>query len=140
MSGNIPDADTPLTAVMATAEQCIEGMLYKVATAKLTKVTAKADEAIAVGAETSKNADGSAKSGDLCLVWNEGTRMVLTKAGTYQPWGLVYVSDDVDGYATPTDPTTGTIIGRAMIPYATTYVQGDMVPVALDIAGKNVTS
>lgn len=136
----IPEGGEPINAYMTTAEQCIKGFLYKVSAAKLTLITAKADEVVAVGAEDSVEADGTARNADICKVWNEGIRPVKTKAGTYQPFGLVYASDDDDGTATATDPTTGTIIGRAIVPIATTYLVNELVPVCLDLKGKNSLS
>ena len=140
--GFVIDTGAPRhTKTMTTAEQCIEGYLYKMSTDDLTLITAKGDLVRYVGLENSLDPDGTAKTAGNCIVADDGIVNVASKTGTYRVGGYVYASDDVDGMATPTDPTSGTIIGTYEGKAAKVIgTEGDFVSVRLNITGKSVTS
>lgn len=130
-----------LQRTMKSAEQCIEGYLYKMDASTLTLITAKADVVKYIGLEKSLDPSGTSSTGGNCIVTDDGIVNVASKTGTYVVGSYVYASDDVDGMATPTDPTSGTIIGTYEGKGAKVIgTEGDFVSVRLNITGKSEIS
>lgn len=128
------------TEPFAVSQTVQAGLLFKIASNRLTVIDAKANTPYAVALETFQDSAGTARTtvaGNRLPVALIGSGEIVqiksVTAQTYAKGGAVYLDDAVDGQCTATNDTS-TKIGHYVGPGVVTASGGELVKVMLDVA------
>lgn len=128
------------TEPFAVSQTVQAGLIFKIASDRLTVIDAKANTAYAVALETFQDSAGTARTtvaGDRLPVALIGSGEIVqiksVTAKTYAKGAAVYLDDSADGQCTVTDDTS-TKIGHYVGPGKLTASAGELIKVMLDVA------